>query len=44
MATPVRKKKTFPEVDKAAWFDVEEAKVKINSAQSAFIDKLSAQL
>jgi len=31
---------SFPEVDKAAWFSVEEAKEKINPAQVAFIDEL----
>jgi predicted NUDIX family NTP pyrophosphohydrolase len=31
---------TFPEVDKAAWFSIEEAKEKINAAQAAFIDEL----
>jgi predicted NUDIX family NTP pyrophosphohydrolase len=34
------KKQTFPEVDKAAWFDVEEAKVKINAAQFGFVEEL----
>ena len=29
---------SFPEVDKAAWFSVDEAKEKINSAQVSFID------
>ena len=38
------KRQSFPEIDKAAWFDVEMAKIKINPAQSAFIDNLSAQL
>ena len=32
--------KTFPEVDKAGWFDVTTAKEKINPAQSSFIDEL----
>ena len=31
---------TIPEVDKAGWFTVDEAKEKINSAQAAFIDEL----
>jgi len=31
---------SFPEVDKAAWFSVKEAKEKINPAQVAFIDQL----
>lgn len=32
--------KEFPEIDKAAWFTVEEAKEKINAAQAKFIDEL----
>lgn len=31
---------TIPEVDKAGWFTVEEAKEKINEAQVAFIEEL----
>ena len=31
---------TIPEVDKAGWFTVEEAKEKINAAQVAFIEEL----
>ena len=31
---------TVPEVDKAGWFDVEQAKEKINPAQVAFIEEL----
>jgi predicted NUDIX family NTP pyrophosphohydrolase len=38
------KRQSFPEIDKAAWFDVEAAKIKINPAQAAFIDNLSTQL
>lgn len=34
----------FPEIDKAAWFTVNEAKQKINSAQAAFIDELVTKL
>ena len=34
------KKQTFPEIDKAAWFDVDTAKVKINEAQVELIDRL----
>ena len=34
----------FPEVDRAAWFGIEEAKAKINKAQAAFLDALSALL
>ena len=31
---------TFPEVDRAAWFDLETARRKINHAQRAFLDRL----
>ena len=31
---------TFPEVDKASWFGLDEARKKINPAQAAFIDEL----
>jgi len=34
------KKQSFPEIDRAAWFDVETAKVKINAAQTGLIDEL----
>jgi predicted NUDIX family NTP pyrophosphohydrolase len=32
----------FPEVDRATWFDVGDARRKINKGQSTFIDKLEA--
>jgi predicted NUDIX family NTP pyrophosphohydrolase len=32
--------KSYPEVDRAGWFDEKEAKEKINAAQLAFIDEL----
>ena len=35
-----KKFKSFPEVDKAGWFSVEEAKAKINPAQIPLIDEL----
>lgn len=35
------KKQTFPEIDRAAWFDIETAKVKINSAQVDLIKELA---
>lgn len=35
---------TFPEVDKAAFFSVEEARRKMNSAQTVFLDRLLAAL
>ncbi|WP_259069354.1 NUDIX domain-containing protein [Mucilaginibacter sp. X4EP1] len=31
---------SFPEVDRAGWFDMEEARIKINTGQVAFIDEL----
>ncbi|CCD89731.1 conserved hypothetical protein; putative NUDIX family protein [Bradyrhizobium sp. ORS 285] len=30
----------FPEVDRAAWFDLTEARARINSAQAALLDRL----
>lgn len=30
----------FPEVDRAAWFEVDEARRRINPAQAAFLDRL----
>lgn len=35
---------TVPEVDKAAWFSVEEARQKINPAQAALLDDLLMKL
>ena len=35
---------TIPEVDKAAWFSLAEARKKINPAQAALIDDLEAKL
>ncbi len=34
----------FPEIDRAAWFDVETAHAKILPAQAPFLDRLAAQL
>jgi predicted NUDIX family NTP pyrophosphohydrolase len=34
------KKKSFPEVDRAEWFNAETAKQKINEKQAALIDEL----
>jgi predicted NUDIX family NTP pyrophosphohydrolase len=31
----------FPEVDRAEWFDLEQARSKINYAQALFLDRLS---
>lgn len=36
------KKLTIPEIDRAAWFMVDEAKQKINPAQAELIDRLTA--
>jgi predicted NUDIX family NTP pyrophosphohydrolase len=38
------KKKQFPEVDRAEWFGLEEARRKILKGQVAFIDRLVARL
>lgn len=35
---------SFPEVDRAAWFDSETAKIKILAAQSELVDRLKAKL
>ena len=32
----------FPEIDRVAWFDLEEARVKIKAAQAPFLDRLEA--
>ena len=34
----------FPEVDRAGWFSPNEARLKLITAQRAFVDRLSAQL
>lgn len=38
------KMKEFPEVDKAAWYSISQAKEKINPAQAALIDELQKLL
>ncbi len=38
------KKALFPEVDKGAWFDIEQAKEKINPAQFAFLEELMRKI
>ena len=38
------KRQRFPEIDKAAWFDIEMAKVKINAAQAGLIKNLTQKL
>lgn len=37
------KRQAFPEIDKAAWFDLETAKVKINAAQIGLINELQSK-
>jgi predicted NUDIX family NTP pyrophosphohydrolase len=34
----------FPEVDRAQWFSIPEARAKINPAQAAFLDELESRL
>ncbi|WP_183568804.1 NUDIX domain-containing protein [Mucilaginibacter sp. SP1R1] len=36
------KQQWFPEVDRAAWFDADTAKIKINAAQAGLIEELIA--
>jgi len=38
------KKQTFPEIDQAAWFDIEMAKVKINAAKVGLINELALKI
>jgi len=38
------KRKTFPEVDRAAWFDLATARTKINPAQRELLERLVAKL
>ena len=38
------KKKTFPEIDAAAWFSMDEAKKKMINEQATLIDELKAKL
>lgn len=35
-------KKTFPEIDKASWFTTEEGKIKVITAQAAFLTELES--
>jgi predicted NUDIX family NTP pyrophosphohydrolase len=37
------RRQTFPEVDRAAWFDLATAGVKINEAQRTLLDRLAAR-
>ncbi|HJY22252.1 MAG TPA: hypothetical protein VJ279_05165, partial [Hanamia sp.] len=36
------KKKSFPEIDTAAWFGIEEAKNKINAGQISLVTELES--
>ena len=36
------KKQLFPEVDRAAWFEIEETKIKINKRQAPLLEQLIA--
>lgn len=36
------KRQSFPEIDRAGWFDVATARGKINAAQQAFLERLEA--
>lgn len=38
------KKQTFPEIDKAVWFDLETAKMKINPGQANLINELALKI
>ena len=38
------RKQSFPEVDRAAWFGVEEAREKILPGQAPFLDRLRERL
>ena len=38
------RRQEFPEVDRAAWFSIAEARVKILSGQAPFLDALVARL
>jgi predicted NUDIX family NTP pyrophosphohydrolase len=38
------REQTFPEVDRAAWVDVDDAREKLVPAQAAFVDRLVEQL
>lgn len=41
---PLSGEQEFPEVDKAAWFTLERAYVKLHPSQRPFLDRLSEQL
>ena len=37
-------KKHFPEADKAGWFSIEEAKIKVNEGQVAILEELAGKI
>ncbi|MEO7664911.1 MAG: hypothetical protein ABIV26_07265, partial [Candidatus Limnocylindrales bacterium] len=39
-----RSMRTFPEIDRVAWFSVEEGRRRVNPSQAEFLDRLSAAL
>ena len=39
MATPVRRRPGFPEIDRVEWFDLEEARRRLKAAQVPFVDR-----
>lgn len=38
------RKQSFPEVDRAGWFDVATARVKINASQAALLEELAGRV
>jgi predicted NUDIX family NTP pyrophosphohydrolase len=40
MASTVRQRKSFPEIDRASWFGIAEARLKILKGQAVFLDQL----
>lgn len=38
------RRQTFPEIDRVAWFDLPEARVRIKAAQAPFLDRLERSL
>jgi predicted NUDIX family NTP pyrophosphohydrolase len=38
------RRQSYPEVDRAGWFTVEDARQKLNPAQAAFLDRLAARI
>jgi predicted NUDIX family NTP pyrophosphohydrolase len=38
------RRQSYPEVDRAGWFSLDEAREKLNEAQAAFLDRLAALL